>query len=660
MSNLNELRPIDKVQNIIDKFCYTIGMIPTSYKLSLTYEEQILSIGKYLEETVIPALNNNAEAVLELQNLYIELKNYVDNYFKDLDVQDEIDKKLDEMVKNGTIQNIIDEKIFKNINNNIAKNSINIAKNTVDIQNKISKNENNSISLNMLSQEVKESMTGGSVPVVGENSISNINIVNNSIDYLKLDNFLQNNLQLNYKKLDDISSKTSGFYIIGNENKLTLLEPSSTYYFNYKLNLEKGKIYCVNCYNISDLKGIFITDNNLNVIATGENLTNIDGSLYTTSLLFKCNRNDLTLITQTQRTIVVNNVEYCLLNNFRGVYEINSINNILSNFPKIYKENLTELFKIDGSYIRYNMPYQIRGTENSFLHIYKINKNENYIINSNNIYEMSGFAIYDNNFNLLYNSSNSYTNKTIPVSLEYYAENDGFIAISELSNSSYSIEKYVPYPLENYNNKLSSKKLCFVGDSICYNFGGYAQQIQNKTDCFIQNLAVNGATISKYNKTKSCIAEQILNISNPDIILVEGGINDYWLNVELGNFDNTDYTNELDLSTFSGGLESIFRYCYNNYPTIPLFFVIQHKIKNTSFRNNNKNLTYEDYYKRIIDLCKKYCVQVIDIYKNVNFNTEFSNLSLNYTTNDDGTHPTVNGYNLFYTNYIINKLNERL
>lgn len=107
MNNLNELKPIDKVQNIIDKFCFTIGMIPTSYKLSLTYEEQILSIGKYLEETVIPAINNNAEAVLELQNLFIELKNYVDNYFDNLDIQNEIDIKLDEMTKNGTLENIM-------------------------------------------------------------------------------------------------------------------------------------------------------------------------------------------------------------------------------------------------------------------------------------------------------------------------------------------------------------------------------------------------------------------------------------------------------------------------------------------------------------------------------------------------------------------------
>ena len=106
MENLNLIKP-EKVQNIINKFCYTIGMIPTSYKISLTYEEQIVAIGKYLEETVIPALNNNAEAVAELQNLFIQLKDYIENYFDNLDVQNEINIKLDEMAKDGTLSNLI-------------------------------------------------------------------------------------------------------------------------------------------------------------------------------------------------------------------------------------------------------------------------------------------------------------------------------------------------------------------------------------------------------------------------------------------------------------------------------------------------------------------------------------------------------------------------
>ena len=106
MENLTLIKP-EKVQNIINKFCYTIGMIPSSYKVSLTYEEQIIAIGHYLEETVIPALNNNAEAVAELQSLFVQLKDYVENYFTNLDVQQEINNKLDAMVEDGTLPEIV-------------------------------------------------------------------------------------------------------------------------------------------------------------------------------------------------------------------------------------------------------------------------------------------------------------------------------------------------------------------------------------------------------------------------------------------------------------------------------------------------------------------------------------------------------------------------
>lgn len=127
MENLTLIKP-EKVQNIINKFCYTIGMIPTSYKMSLTYEGQILAIGHYLEETVIPALNNNAEAVAELQSLFVQLKDYVETYFDNLDVQEEINNKLDKMVQDGTLQEIITS--YLKVNGILAFDSIDDMKNS--------------------------------------------------------------------------------------------------------------------------------------------------------------------------------------------------------------------------------------------------------------------------------------------------------------------------------------------------------------------------------------------------------------------------------------------------------------------------------------------------------------------------------------------------
>lgn len=88
-------------------FCMTIGAIPTSYKESLTYYEMLEWLCKYLDETVIPAVNNNAEALEELQNAFTTLQSYVDHYFDNLDIQTEINAKLDEMADNGELTDII-------------------------------------------------------------------------------------------------------------------------------------------------------------------------------------------------------------------------------------------------------------------------------------------------------------------------------------------------------------------------------------------------------------------------------------------------------------------------------------------------------------------------------------------------------------------------
>lgn len=109
--NTNIIPPSPNVnpQNLqpFAKFCVTLGALPTSYIESLSYLELLLWLCNYLEKTVIPAINNNAEALAELQQLFVELKNYVDNYFKNLDVQQEINEKLDEMAEDGTLQEII-------------------------------------------------------------------------------------------------------------------------------------------------------------------------------------------------------------------------------------------------------------------------------------------------------------------------------------------------------------------------------------------------------------------------------------------------------------------------------------------------------------------------------------------------------------------------
>lgn len=101
MINIEKIKPTGLFTNYIYK------AIPLAFDESMSYYETLCGLLSYLKDTVIPTVNNNADAVIELQNLMEELQNYVDNYFKNLDVQEEINNKLDEMVEDGTLQEII-------------------------------------------------------------------------------------------------------------------------------------------------------------------------------------------------------------------------------------------------------------------------------------------------------------------------------------------------------------------------------------------------------------------------------------------------------------------------------------------------------------------------------------------------------------------------
>lgn len=196
MSDLNLIKP-KYVQNIINKFCVCIGMIPTSYKNALSYEQQILAVGNYLENVVYPAINNNAEAVAELQNLFIELKDYVDNYFDNLDVQQEINIKLDEMVQSGVLANIINEQIFNNLNEQIQQNKEDIAEINSIVDENIGEESNIFfISSNSIITD-QNNFVGDCCFIKGEKNI--LIDVGNQTDCNALINFLINN---NINKID--------------------------------------------------------------------------------------------------------------------------------------------------------------------------------------------------------------------------------------------------------------------------------------------------------------------------------------------------------------------------------------------------------------------------------------------------------------------------
>lgn len=70
---------------------------------------------EYLNKTIYN-MNLTGEQMENVTNAMTELQNYVNNYFENLDVQEEINQKLDEMVESGQLEDIIAD-YLKSVNN---------------------------------------------------------------------------------------------------------------------------------------------------------------------------------------------------------------------------------------------------------------------------------------------------------------------------------------------------------------------------------------------------------------------------------------------------------------------------------------------------------------------------------------------------------------
>lgn len=85
---------------------FVCANVPMVFDDSLSYYEALCALWKYIQGCV-DVINNNALLEEEFIEKFKELKSYVDNYFDNLDVQEEINNKLDEMAESGVLQDII-------------------------------------------------------------------------------------------------------------------------------------------------------------------------------------------------------------------------------------------------------------------------------------------------------------------------------------------------------------------------------------------------------------------------------------------------------------------------------------------------------------------------------------------------------------------------
>ena len=226
-------------------------------------------------------------------------------------------------------------------------------------------------------------------------------------------------------------------------------------------------------------------------------------------------------------------------------------------------------------------------------------------------------------------------------------------------------------------------KILAVGDSICAGARngekGFVGDL-GLPAANVKNEGLSGTTMSNYldgtidGKDKTCIPKQLARVSGfqPDIIIANGGHNDYNYDVQMGDIpvQPTTDMNTLDASTVMGGLQRLFLTMIQNYPSAERYFVTTHKIyRNATVnpdkngylptKNNSRGYSETDLHDAIVQCCKVYNVQVIDVFEKSKINSLFDVYKgdVYYSGNSegatedltryfdaDGVHPLERGY----------------
>ena len=627
---------------------------------AITNYELLCKIVEYLNVTIgnVNVLNNELN----------EFKNYFDN----LDVQEEINKKLDEMAADGTltqlIKNYIDP-IITAINENINsfESSVNTTMNSFDnrlsslasgapipVSSTTDMTDTTKVYLlttdgNWYYYDGEDWTSGGTYQATSVND--------GSIDILKLSDNLQNNFLKYYDLLEEFDHYTNYYCSVNSStNKITITGNNNFCYDKYSLTA--GNLYQVTGgYNYSQTVGIIVTDASDNVIySTAPDET--PSNHVPQSLFFRANSENLYLYITYEQAGTTN---YQRLN-FHQAYVLNTLY-LNDNFN--FSPN--ELYTYENSYRSFSGA--LNANDGSKAHIYNMQKGRKYIVTAENIYSISGLVLTDYSCtNIIYSSSDSAVGSTAQrFTYEFTATQDGLITISTLNdNVNYSIA-VVKNIIDN--DLLLGKSISCDGDSIMKgnenSNTSYYGLIATKYNMITRtNNAVGGATIATGTQSSGVnrhwISSGVLDISTEsDYIIINGGVNDYYNKVSLGTITDT-FTDTIDSTTFSGGMELLCRNLLNRFTNgQKILFVFNHNINATWYTKNSQSNghTFEDYYNIQVAVLKKYGIPYLDLIHESQFNTILDNYKNTYTVGD-GVHPNTAGYTKFYVDKISSKLKE--
>lgn len=637
---------------------------------------------------------NTKTTVEDYINQFNELHDYVHDYFDNLDVQEEINNKLDAFAQDGTLYRLINDEIFGDINDRILAHSQEITALQEDQSNNVKKDEANSVTMDMLTQSVREALTGGSTAVVGVNSVSGDNIQDGAVSFTKLDKLIAANLELEYTSLESSLSYSTGFYYpvgyaVGGDLKFSAADDTTEC---ASIDLVKGKTYRFTGTSYSTTFGLVIgTALDAPVIAACPKNGKLNKGFYTapandqqgSDFVFTVFQSGLkAFITRNKLTSNAGKAK-SILNDIAGLYEVTKITTLDQNLVLNAYETKEPDYVYSSKYLDCNATTAAKNAyrlsdvadERYKVSLYRLRRGHTYKVEGRQVYGNPGFELFNSSNILEYISLNAYASTAETYEYEFTASGDCFCAISTCPTSYTGVLYEKVHRDDTTLSRLSGKRIAYNGDSITesrlntsavsYNGGAYPKLIADLTNSSYNNFAVGGGTLA-YRSGGHRICRDIDNMNgNYDAIVFSGGINDYWQNIPLGTYSESDYTSDVDDTTVCGALESIFRQAINKWCGKPIMFVITHKIYHTVYNNNTAGYSFKDLHDAIVGICDKYSIPYYDCYKDGSLNSYMPIMNTTYMTagasgQPDYTHPNEEAYKRYYVPQVISMIEENL
>lgn len=202
-------------------FRYWVQMaLPAVYGDELSYYELLSKVVDALNTTLGNSnlLNNDVQ---ELAHFVNQLSQWVQDYFKNLDVQKEIDSKLDKMAATGQLQEMVSN-LFTVFGQRISK----VESDMTDLEaNAVMVSGTEQVRWQNLNQDVKDKLVSGTPPVAAPNSINASNIIDGAVKYSKLNSELTSSIIFDNATVFN-ATQVGGYWKQGTGN-VPVLEPSN-------------------------------------------------------------------------------------------------------------------------------------------------------------------------------------------------------------------------------------------------------------------------------------------------------------------------------------------------------------------------------------------------------------------------------------------------